>query len=107
MLSGCSKSVRSWDPTELIGYQYVLDDRKVLQTFLFLADSNVIANIGETDGVMAFPLLKWEITTNGLLSILDGEEAAFSFSKISGNPEKVLVRSASGEKQVWLRSRAR
>ena len=106
LFAACSPSVQPWERSELVGYSYELKDHKAVEIFIFQNSGDVVCTIGQRDGPVCGPILRWEIATNGVLIIKDDEHRSqFVLSKTSLDNSKATVLS-SGKRQTFTRSKS-
>ena len=94
-------SASRWTTAELVGNTFTLVDATRYAQYTFQENGNAIATIGQIDGPVAGPVMRWHITRAGALVISD-EASQIIWIKKERDKDRVVVITDTGD-ETYLR----
>ena len=102
-----------WSNENLVGYQFVLDDKNIIEEYFFYSNGTVSATIGDEKYVLWFfikkvnvsaPIYYWEINNKNELVIKDHENKVIKYLILKGSYENNYVVISNNKELIYKRS---
>ena len=90
-----------WTAEELVGTTFTLVDPIRYAQYTFQENGDAIATIGQVDGPMAGPVMRWQITRAGAL-VISYEASQTKWIKKEWDKDRVVVITDTGA-ETYLR----